>query len=276
MIYAGFWRRAVAFILDALIVSIPVSLVFGPMIAVETVSMGTTNPANFSPMQAGLLGATVFSWQIVLLVAMWLYFALLESGKKQSTWGKRLLGIKVVDVNGGRISFARATGRFFAKTISYVIFYIGFIMAAFTSRKRALHDMIVETYVVKKDYEEGQELPQTPARTLLLVIVSALWILFLIGGSLLSVKMAQTPTQQAAASAAVFMENLAQQGTGLNAPLRTEGVTYFYTPDGYRAVVTDPVSTNKFTLFLQNGTNEVCCQAFPFGDCAETGLPACN
>ncbi len=276
MIYAGFWRRAVAFIIDSLIVSIPVTLLFGPMIAVETVSMGITNPADFSPMQAGLLGATVFSWQVILLVAMWLYFALLESGKKQSTWGKRLLGIKVVDTNGKRISFARATGRFFAKTISYMIFYIGFIMAGFTGRKRALHDMIAETYVVKKDYEEGQDLPQTPSRIWLLIIVSAVWVLFLLGSTFLSAKLAQTPTQQAASSAAAFMENLAQQGTGLNAPLRTAGVTYFYTPDGYRAVVTDPVSSNKFTLFLQKGATETCCQAFPFGDCAETGLAACK
>ena len=94
--------------------------------------------------------------------------------------------------------------------------------------------------------------------------------------SLLSIKLAQTPTQLAAANAAAFMEDLAQKGTGLNAPVRAEGVTYFYTPDGYRAVVTDPVSNNKFTLFLQNGTNETCCQAFPFGDCVETGLPECK
>ena len=276
MIYAGFWRRAVAFILDSLIVSIPVALIFGPMVAVETLSMGLTNPTNISPTQAGLLGFTMLSWQVISLVAMWLYFALLESGKKQSTWGKRLLGIKVVDVNGGRISFARATGRFFSKMISYIIFYIGFIMAAFTGRKRALHDMIAQTYVVKNNYEESQELPPTPSRTLLLVIVSTLWVLFLLGGSILSIQMAQTPTQQAAVSAAAFMENLARQGTGLNAPLRAEGVTYFYTPDGYRAVVTDPVSTNKFTLFLQKGATETCCQAFPFGDCQETGIEVCK
>ena len=83
MIYAGFWRRLAAFIIDALIVSIPVTLIFGPMVAVETVSLGITDPTKFSPMQAGLLGATVFSWQVVLLVVMWLYFAFLESGKKE-------------------------------------------------------------------------------------------------------------------------------------------------------------------------------------------------
>ena len=275
MIYAGFWRRAVAFIVDMLIVAIPTTLVFGPMVALETVALGT-NPTNLSATQAGLLGATIFSWQLVSIVLTWLYFAFFESGKKQSTWGKRLLGIKVIGANGQRISFARATGRFFAKTLSYVILYIGFIMAGFTNRKRALHDLVAETYVVKKTYEEGQELPATKSHLLWLVIVSVLWVLLLLGASVLSVKLAQTPTEQAAANAAAFIEDLSQKGTGLNAPLRAEGVTYFYTPEGYRAVVTDPVSEKKFTLFLQNGTNHACCQAFPFGDCADTGLPECK
>ena len=275
MIYAGFWRRAVAFILDMLIVALPTTLVFGPMVALEAFSLGI-NPNNISAMQAGLLGATIFSWQLISLVLTWLYFAFWESGKKQSTWGKRLLGIKVVGTTGGRISFARATGRFFAKTLSYLIFYIGFIMAAFTGRKRALHDMIAETYVVKKDYEEGQELPQTPSHLLALFIVCAAWVLFILAISVMSAKLTQTPTQLAAANAADFMEDLAQKGSGLNAPLRTDAATFFYTPDGYRAVVTDPVSNNKFTLFLQKGTNKTCCQAFPFGDCKETGLKECK
>ncbi len=275
MIYAGFWRRAVAFILDMLIVALPTTLIFGPIVAMEAFTLGV-NPGNLSTAQAGLLGATIFSWQLISLVLTWLYFAFWESGKKQSTWGKRLLGIKVVGTDGKRISFARATGRFFAKTLSYVIFYIGFIMAAFTGRKRALHDMIAETYVVKKDYEEGQELPDTPNHLFTLVIVCVVWVLFILGMSLLSAKLSQTPTQQVAAIAADFMEELAQKGSGLNGPLRTPGATYFYTPDGYRAVVTDPASGHKFTLFLQNGTNQACCQAFPFGDCAETGLPECN
>lgn len=275
MIYAGFWRRAIALMVDMLIITIPTTLVFGPMLAAQMLTLGV-NPAQLSATQASLLGATLFSWQLITLVLTWLYFALLESSKKQSTWGKRLLGIKVVSTDGKRISFARATGRFFAKTISYLIFYMGFIMAAFTNRKRALHDVIAETYVVKKDYEEGQELPATPSHKFWLFVVCLVWVALLLGVSILSIKLAQTPTQEAATNAAVFMEDLAQKGTGLNAPLRTDGATYFYTPDGYRAVVTDPVSNNKFTLFLQNGTNAACCQAFPFGDCADTGFEVCN
>ena len=276
MIYAGFWKRAVALILDMLIVSIPTMLIFGPMLAFETLGLGEVNPNNISPTQAGILGATIFSWQVVSFIVTWLYFAFLESGKKQSTWGKRLLGIKVVGATGERISFARATGRFFAKTISYLIANIGFIMAGFTGRKRALHDMIAETYVVKKEYQEGQSLPETPSHKLWLFIVCIVWLLFIVGTSLLSSQLSRTPTQQAAANAAAFMKNLTQQASVSNEPIRTEGVTYFYTPEGYRAVVTDPVSNNKFTLFLQKGANNACCQAFPFGDCKDTGIEACK
>lgn len=275
MIYAGFCRRAVAFILDMLIVSIPTALIFGPMVALEAVSLGGT-PENISAVQAGLVGATVFSWQLAALVLTWLYFAIWESGAKQSTWGKRLLGIKVVGADGGRISFGRATARFFCKTFSYLILYVGFIMAAFTSRKRALHDMIVETYVVKKNFEPGQELPGTKTHWLWMIIVCTLWVLLLLTSGWVASRMTMPPTQLAAQNAADRLEAFAQNGEGFSAPIRDQGTTYFYTEDGYRAVVTDPASSNKFTLFLQKGATQACCQAFPFGDCADTGLPECN
>ena len=82
-------------------------------------------------------------------VAQWLYFALMESSSKQATLGKMALGIRVTDVNGNRIGFGRATGRHFAKILSGLILGIGFLMAAFTEKKQALHDMIAGTLVVK-------------------------------------------------------------------------------------------------------------------------------
>ncbi len=276
MIYACFWRRALALVVDTLIVMVPTLFIFGPVVAAQLVALGGADASSLSTAQASLLGGTIFSWQLVFFALMWLYFAFFESGSNQSTWGKRLLGIKVVGAHGERISFARATGRFFAKFLSYVIFYIGFIMAAFTNRKRALHDVIAETYVVKKSYEAGQELPPTPSHILWLVIVCVLWLLFLFGGLVVSLRLSMTPTQLAAQQAAQRITQLAQNGTRLMESLRAEGMTLFYTPEGYRAVVTDPVSTRKFTLFMQHGSSTVCCQAFPFGDCTTTGLPACE
>jgi uncharacterized RDD family membrane protein YckC len=89
------------------------------------------------------------SVQLVALVATWLYFALMESSPRGATVGKMVMGLRVVDEQGNRLSFLRATGRFFAKYISAIILMIGFLMAAFTDRKRALHDIIAGTLVVK-------------------------------------------------------------------------------------------------------------------------------
>ena len=82
-----------------------------------------------------------------LLFGGWLYFALMESSTRQATLGKMALDMKVTDDEGNRISFGRATGRYFAKILSALILLIGFIMVAFTDRKRGLHDMIAGTLV---------------------------------------------------------------------------------------------------------------------------------
>jgi len=82
-------------------------------------------------------------------VIQWLYFAVMESSKHQGTLGKLALGIKVTDMNGDRISFGRATGRYFGKIISGMIIYIGYIMAGLTEKKQALHDMMASCLVIK-------------------------------------------------------------------------------------------------------------------------------
>ena len=84
------------------------------------------------------------------LVIPWLYWALMESFSKQATLGKRALGILVTDIEGRRISFGRATVRYWAKIISSLTLLIGFIIAGFTSRKQALHDIISGCLVVVK------------------------------------------------------------------------------------------------------------------------------
>jgi uncharacterized RDD family membrane protein YckC len=86
----------------------------------------------------------------VILILDWLYFALMESSSKRATLGKMALGIIVTDLEGKRISFGRATGRFFSKILSGIIIYIGFIMVPFTDKKQGLHDMIAGTLVIAK------------------------------------------------------------------------------------------------------------------------------
>ena len=77
--------------------------------------------------------------------------ALLESGAKQATLGKRAMGIKVTDVNGNRISFGQATGRHFGKWISSIILLIGYLMMLWDERKQTLHDKMAGTLVVKRE-----------------------------------------------------------------------------------------------------------------------------
>ena len=86
----------------------------------------------------------------LLSAAQWLYFALMESSSKQATLGKMALGIIVTDLNGNRLSFGRATGRYFGKIISGAILMIGYIMAGFTEKKQALHDIIAGCLVVNR------------------------------------------------------------------------------------------------------------------------------
>ena len=85
------------------------------------------------------------------LLIQWLYFAYLESGEKQATWGKQALGLYVTNLTGNPISFGHASGRFFAKLITNMIpLAIGYIMAGFTERKQALHDRIAGCLVLRR------------------------------------------------------------------------------------------------------------------------------
>ena len=86
----------------------------------------------------------------VLFLAMdWLYFAMLESSVRGATVGKTIMGLRVLTDRGERLTFLQATGRFFSKFVSSMAFGIGFIMIAFTDRKRGLHDMIAGTLVIR-------------------------------------------------------------------------------------------------------------------------------
>ena len=85
---------------------------------------------------------------IAMTAASWLYFGLMESSPWQATLGKRAVGIMVTDTEGKRISFARASGRYFASWLSTLVAFVGYILGAITVRKQTLHDLIVRTVVI--------------------------------------------------------------------------------------------------------------------------------
>ena len=141
MKYAGFWLRVCAAIIDTIVVNI-IGSIAGFILGFGLGSVAGDTEATQS--LATLLGS------ILGIIISWLYYALMESSPNQATLGKQALGIYVTDLNGEAISFAKATGRYFAKIISVIIIFIGFLMVAFTEKKQGLHDMIASTLVIKK------------------------------------------------------------------------------------------------------------------------------
>jgi uncharacterized RDD family membrane protein YckC len=108
--------------------------------------MNTPNPV----FPAALVAIILMSVGI-LMIATWLYFAWMESSETQGTLGKMALALIVTDMQGNRISFGRASGRFFAKIITGMVpLAIGYIMAGFTEKKQALHDIIASCLVMRK------------------------------------------------------------------------------------------------------------------------------
>ncbi len=144
--YAGFWLRFVALIIDFILVGIVLGVPFRIMFATMGISMMGQNPGAMIGPGLGVIALV----ECIGVLFPWLYFAMMESHPWQGTVGKKALGLMVTDMNGQRISFARATGRFFGKIISGMILMIGYLMAGFTEKKQALHDMLAGCLVVRK------------------------------------------------------------------------------------------------------------------------------
>ncbi|HXW68087.1 MAG TPA: RDD family protein [Dissulfurispiraceae bacterium] len=127
VVFAGFWNRTAAFIIDFII-----------LILAASISIYAFNSKG------------IFNDLVLGMMLPWAYFSLMESSDGRATLGKMALGITVTDLNGKRISQGKATIRFFAKYLSALILFAGFIMVRFTKKKQALHDIIAGTLVVLK------------------------------------------------------------------------------------------------------------------------------
>jgi uncharacterized RDD family membrane protein YckC len=148
--YAGFWLRFVAWIIDRIVIQVASSILLLPFGASIGLRQFLRNHPPSSPEELLPIFASMGRIFLLALVLTWLYYALLESSSWQATLGKKALGLEVTDLAGGRISFGRATGRYFARWISAMTLGIGFIMAGFTEKKQALHDILVGTLVIRK------------------------------------------------------------------------------------------------------------------------------
>jgi uncharacterized RDD family membrane protein YckC/Tfp pilus assembly protein PilE len=161
--YAGFWKRFFALIIDGIIIGLSCVLMI-VCISFLLVKGGSSSEV------AGAMGALLaFFFQFA---APLLYNALFESSSAMATPGKMALGIIVTDMRGNRITFLRALGRNAGKWVSNIILSIGYFMAAFTRRKQALHDIFADCLVVTKgaDVPNLQPLPKTPAWKIVLIL----------------------------------------------------------------------------------------------------------
>ena len=184
--YAGFWLRAQAATLDTVIVMI-IAAIAGSLLINHLIATGllmrwgislTSEHLILPTVIASGIGTTVLGYIIPLILSIfclfnpayvlhqyslplaalilgvlikWLYFILLESCPLKATLGKLMMGLVVCDRNGQRISLRKANKRYWAKLLSTMTFYVGFMLSGWTKKKRALHDMIADTLIMKKD-----------------------------------------------------------------------------------------------------------------------------
>ena len=152
--YGGFWLRLLAYIIDNVVIGLGIVLVLVPLIFLT--GLGALLSQIHPEEELGdaglfLIIGLIFLAATVGLVVTWLYHALMESSEWQATVGKKAVGLVVTDMTGQRVSFARATGRHFGKVITNMVpMLIGYIMAGFTERKQALHDMIAGCVVLRR------------------------------------------------------------------------------------------------------------------------------
>ena len=129
--YAGFWIRFGAYIIDAIILGIPLAI-----LNYVILDFNYGEP-NFAP-------------TLINIIVQVCYFSFMESSAKRATLGKLAVGIEVISYEYEQISVGKAIGRYLSKFISALILLIGYIMAGFDDRKQALHDKMASTYVVYK------------------------------------------------------------------------------------------------------------------------------
>jgi len=133
--YGGFWKRFLAKFLDGIIVAIPNQLI-GLLIGYLAGQIGL-----------GEVGAMLVALPVTFGIAIG--YEVFFIRKYDATPGKMALGLKLLRANGDKLTAGRVVGRYFANLLSALVLYIGYIMAGFDDEKRALHDRICDTRVIR-------------------------------------------------------------------------------------------------------------------------------
>jgi uncharacterized RDD family membrane protein YckC len=143
-VFAGFWLRFAAYIIDYFVLAF-LGYIIGAMLAIQRPMLLHHHRSPFAMLFA--VGGEAFFLQ---LATGWLYYAIMETSRFQGTVGKIAVGLAVTDLDGQRLDFGRASGRFFAKLLSNLTLGFGYMMAGWTEKKQALHDIIAGCLVIRK------------------------------------------------------------------------------------------------------------------------------
>lgn len=145
--YGGFWIRFVAKVIDRLILfAVGSALSFGLMATSLMRTQGSMNPRDPEFWRFFLLQQSVLG---LVNLAIGLLFTWYFLKKFSATPGKMVFNLKVLRPDGTPLTSGRIIGRYFAEILSGMILLIGYIIAAFDEEKRALHDHICDTRVIK-------------------------------------------------------------------------------------------------------------------------------
>ena len=179
LIYSGFWNRFIAFVVDQIILGFIRGFFFistGDLFNINNLLFKESKREYFvsislyqeyddpSALFLSMIALFFLSVSFNALIG-WLYYAFFESSDKMATPGKMAFSIKVTDNLGEKISFARASGRYFGKYLSGLILFAGFIMAAFTEKKQALHDVLANCLILNKYVDYKEIISPPPAKT---------------------------------------------------------------------------------------------------------------
>jgi len=158
-VYAGLGRRLIAFIVDIILIllfDLVAATVLGLIRGIQNsyfyfVQHVPADQLTTEGTMGAMLGSIIAAYGILLIVIPWLYYAGFESSRSQATPGKLLMRIVVTDLNGNKPTFARVTLRHFAKFLSTLIIFIGFLMIGLTKKRQGLHDTIAGCLVLLQD-----------------------------------------------------------------------------------------------------------------------------
>ncbi len=269
MTYANFWKRTAAYLVDAFIYGMAVSLI-GQFVGFAVgVSMGVSQAGQEPSLQAlvVLVGVSF----LVQLICYVLYYVWPECSSWQATIGKKIFGLKVTDLNGQRIGFWRSLGRNLGMIVSTIILGIGYLMCIWTEKKQCLHDQMAGCLVVDNTPSEKQGCAIAAVITLFIVPILLL-VLGIIAAIALPqfakakerAKVADTP-RNAPQSVRVTEKNLAAGATSLLGKVQAQQQAFLeanqhYATDSWHQFGMPVVENDMFCLT----PDQVCNQTHKF------------